>query len=190
MENVGENVFNIGFKMSDLRRAEDFPLKSARICQNRMEMPVRSAFSMYKFEKYAHIKNVKKHEKENFRMKKFRQIAFILMLALSLTTFAACGKDNKADNNGNAGTTNEATDNTGGNDTNNAGDNAKDDMDDAVDNAGDAIKDTGDAIEDGLTDNNADNNNDVVNDNGAVNGVNDNANTANDNANTTDNNNR
>ena len=70
-------------------------------------------------------------------MKKFRQIAFILMLALSLTTFAACGKDNKADNNGNAGTTNEATDNTGDKnnnaDNNNAdNNNAKDEMDSAV----------------------------------------------------------
>lgn len=28
-------------------------------------------------------------------MKKMKQIAFILVLALSLTTFAACGKNNK-----------------------------------------------------------------------------------------------
>lgn len=33
-------------------------------------------------------------------MKKFRQIAFILMLALSLTTFAACGKKNTDMNDG------------------------------------------------------------------------------------------
>ena len=33
-------------------------------------------------------------------MNKLKQIAFILVLALSLTTFAACGKNNKDMNNG------------------------------------------------------------------------------------------
>lgn len=58
-------------------------------------------------------------------MKKFRQIAFILMLALSLTTFAACGKKNTDMNDGsnNNSVTENGTDKNGTNDNNVVDDN-------------------------------------------------------------------
>ena len=103
-------------------------------------------------------------------MKKFRQIAFILMLALSLTTFAACGKKNTDMNDGsnNNSVTENGTDKNGTNgnytvtddngivndraDTNQTdygttGEN----MRDAAENAKDSIEDTGEAIKDGVT---------------------------------------
>ena len=48
-------------------------------------------------------------------MNKLKQIAFILVLALSLTTFAACGKNNKDMNNGtnNHSVTENGTDKNG-----------------------------------------------------------------------------
>lgn len=103
-------------------------------------------------------------------MKKWKQIAFIFMLALSLTTFTACGKNNKTDADTQDKVNNEATDNNGvGDDVDNVGDgvtgdkadndteagdnleNAKENAEEAVDNTGDAMKDTGEAIKDGLT---------------------------------------
>lgn len=108
-------------------------------------------------------------------MKKFRQIAFILMLALSLTTFAACGKKNTDMNDGsnNNSVTENGTDKSGTNDNNVVDDNTVTDdngivndrtdtnqtdygttgenMRDAAENAKDSIEDTGEAIKDGVT---------------------------------------
>lgn len=108
-------------------------------------------------------------------MKKFRQIAFILMLALSLTTFAACGKKNTDMNDGsnNNSVTENGTDKNGTNDNNVVDDNTVTDdngivndradthqtdygttgenMRDAAENAKDSIEDTGEAIKDGVT---------------------------------------
>lgn len=103
-------------------------------------------------------------------MKKFRQIAFILMLALSLTTFAACGKKNTDMNDGsnNNSVTENGTDKnrTNGNNTvtddngivNDRADTNQTDygttgenMRDAAENAKDSIEDTGEAIKDGVT---------------------------------------
>lgn len=108
-------------------------------------------------------------------MKKMRQIAFILMLALSLTTFAACGKKNTDMNDGrnNNSVTENGTDKNGTNDNNVVDDNTVTDdngivndrantnqtdygttgenMRDAAENAKDSIEDTGEAIKDGVT---------------------------------------
>ena len=108
-------------------------------------------------------------------MKKFRQIAFILMLALSLTTFAACGKKNTDMNDGsnNNSVTENGIDKNGTNDNNVVDDNTVTDdngivkdradtnqtdygttgenMRDAAENAKDSIEDTGEAIKDGVT---------------------------------------
>ena len=108
-------------------------------------------------------------------MKKFRQIAFILMLALSLTTFAACGKKNTDMNDGsnNNSVTENGTDKNGTNDNNVVDDNTVTDnngivndradtnqtdygttgenMRDAAENAKESIEDTGEAIKNGVT---------------------------------------
>ena len=103
-------------------------------------------------------------------MKKFRQIAFILMLALSLTTFAACGKKNTDMNDGsnNNSVTENGTDKNGTNGNNTVTDDNRivndradtnqtdygttgENMRDAAENAKDSIEDTGEAIKDGVT---------------------------------------
>lgn len=103
-------------------------------------------------------------------MKKFRQIAFILMLALSLTTFAACGKKNTDMNDGsnNNSVTENGTDKNGTNGNNIVTDDngivndradtnqtdygtTGENMRDAAENAKDSIEDTGEAIKDGVT---------------------------------------
>ena len=108
-------------------------------------------------------------------MNKLKQIAFILVLALSLTTFAACGKNNTDMNNGtnNHSVTENGTDKNGANDNNIVDDNATTDsngtvndrsdtngidygttgehMRDAAENAKDAVEDTGEAIKNGVT---------------------------------------
>ena len=103
-------------------------------------------------------------------MKKFRQIAFILMLALSLTTFAACGKKNTDMNDGsnNNSVTENGTDKNGTNGNNTVTDDngivndradtnqtdygtTGENMRDAAENAKDSIEDTGEAIKDGVT---------------------------------------
>ena len=108
-------------------------------------------------------------------MNRLKQIAFILVLALSLTTFAACGKNNKDMNNGtnNHSVTENGTDKNGANDNNIVDDNATTDsngtvndrsdtngidygttgehMRDAAENAKDAVEDTGEAIKNGVT---------------------------------------
>lgn len=108
-------------------------------------------------------------------MNKLKQIAFILVLALSLTTFAACGKNNKDMNNGtnNHSVTENGTDKNGANNNNIVDDNATTDsngtvndrsdtngidygttgenMRDAAENAKDAVEDTGEAIKNGVT---------------------------------------
>ena len=95
-------------------------------------------------------------------MKKFRQIAFILMLALSLTTFAACGKKNTDMNDGsnNNSVTENGTDKNGTNGNNTVTDDngivndradtnqtdygtTGENMRDAAENAKDSIEDTG-----------------------------------------------
>ena len=75
-------------------------------------------------------------------MNKLKQIAFILVLALSLTTFAACGKNKKDMNDGR----NKHSD-TNGIDYGTTGEN----MRDAAENAKDAVEDTGEAIKNGVT---------------------------------------
>ena len=103
-------------------------------------------------------------------MKKFRQIAFILMLALSLSTFAACGKKNTDMNVGsnNKSVTENGTDKNGTNGNNTVTDDngivndradtnqtdygtTGENMRDAAENAKDSIEDTGEAIKDGVT---------------------------------------
>ena len=103
-------------------------------------------------------------------MKKFRQIAFILMLALSLTTFAACGKKNTDMNDGsnNNSVTENGTDKNGTNGNNTVTDDngivndsadtnqtdygtTGENMRDAAENAKDAVEDTGEAIKNGVT---------------------------------------
>ena len=103
-------------------------------------------------------------------MKKFRQIAFILMLALSLTTFAACGKKNTDmnDESNNNSVTENGTDKNGTNGNNTVTDDngivndradtnqtdygtTGENMRDAAENAKDSIEDTGEAIKDGVT---------------------------------------
>ena len=81
-------------------------------------------------------------------MNKLKQIAFILVLALSLTTFAACGKNNKDMNNGtnNHSVTENGTDKNGI-DYGTTGEH----MRDAAENAKDAVEDTGEAIKNGVT---------------------------------------
>ena len=72
-------------------------------------------------------------------MNKLKQIAFILVLALSLTTFAACGKNNKDMNNGtnNHSVTENGTDNNGANDNNIVDDNAATDSNGTVNDRSD-----------------------------------------------------
>ena len=120
-------------------------------------------------------------------MKKMKQIAFIIVLALSLTTFAACGKNNKDMNNGanNNSVTEKGTDandtisssNTATNhDTNNdldrndsgiTGENmekARENAKDAAEDTKDAIRDTGEAIKNGITGDDTTNTNNADND--------------------------
>ena len=72
-------------------------------------------------------------------MNKLKQIAFILVLALSLTTFAACGKNNKDMNNGtnNHSVTENGTDKNGANDNNIVDDNATTDSNGTVNDRSD-----------------------------------------------------
>ena len=81
-------------------------------------------------------------------MNRLKQIAFIFVLALSLTTFAACGKNNRDMNSGTENGNPAVTENeTAGDHMDNAGENMKD----AAEDTGDAIRDTGEAIRDGMT---------------------------------------
>lgn len=72
-------------------------------------------------------------------MNKLKQIAFILVLALSLTTFAACGKNNKDMNNGtnNHSVTENGTDKNGANNNNIVDDNATTDSNGTVNDRSD-----------------------------------------------------
>ena len=72
-------------------------------------------------------------------MNKLKQIAFILVLALSLTTFAACGKNNKDMNNGtnNHSVTENGTDKNGANNNNIVDDNATTDSNGSVNDRSD-----------------------------------------------------